>query len=251
MNGRQVVASLAIALALLAAAPGSGAAPALSGITVGRMKVTIMPEYDTQQALVILEGKFADKGRFPAEVRFNLPAGVTKLTDACSLSPEGHHFCQLFEIKSQGAGKVVDIKLPFSDFFIDYQYSPFIVAPGVERKFVHQVAPVYDIATLEIHVQKPLRITEFSVSPGWTAKYEKDGFEYYKYVYEGVKAGQAKDISVAYSKGDTAPSVERRFSAMATPQMFSGRAGEMLLVVGALGLMAVWFLRRKAGGGAR
>ena len=227
-------------------APDSFSAPQLTGLTVGRMKVTVMPEYDTQQALVIMEGKFMSRG-FPAEVRFLVPQEVTKLTDVCSLSPEGHHFCQLFEIKQEGDSKVVDIKLPFSDFFIDFQYSPFKVAPGAERKFVHRVFPVYDTDILEIHIQTPLRISNFSVSPGWTEKYQKDGFEYFKYVYEGVKAGEAKNVEIAYTKGDIAPSVEKKFSAMATPEIFAGHTGEILLALGVLGLVAVWYIRRKSG----
>ncbi|MDH5508782.1 MAG: hypothetical protein OEZ32_00315 [Nitrospinota bacterium] len=217
------------------------------GLVVGRMKVTLMPEYDSSQVLVIMEGKFADKNKFPAEARFGLPMEVTKLTDVCSLSPSGHHFCQLFDIKTEGAEKMVDVKLPYSDFFIDYQYAPFSPIRGAVRKFVHKVPALYAINTLEVHVQKPARAGRFEISPGWVGTYEKEGFEYYKYLFKEVKAGQGKEISVSYSKEDIMPSVEKQFSAMATPGMFAGHTGEILLAIGALGFLGVWVFRRNRG----
>ena len=243
-TGKAQVITLALALAL-------GAWPAQAawekGLVVGRMKVTLMPEYDSSQVLVIMEGKFADKNKFPAEARFGLPLEVTRLTDVCSLSPEGHHFCQLFDIKTEGGEKLVDVKLPYSDFFIDYQYAPFSPIRGAVRRFAHKIPAVYVMNTLEVHVQKPARAGGFEITPGWAGTYEKDGFGYYKYIFKDVKAGENKEITVAYSKQDVQPSVEKKFSAMSTPEMFEGRTGEILLFAGAVGLLGIWALRRKAG----
>jgi len=36
-------------------------------LKIGRMKVSIWPEYDTQGVLVVYEGKFYDRERFPAK----------------------------------------------------------------------------------------------------------------------------------------------------------------------------------------
>ncbi|MDH5679067.1 MAG: hypothetical protein OEZ55_10440 [Nitrospinota bacterium] len=240
------MAFAAMALAFISGVSSAGAAYE-KDLVVGRMKVTLMPEYDSLQVLVIMEGKFADKSRFPAEARFGLPMEVTKLTDVCSLSPGGHHFCQLFDIKTEGGEKMVDVKLPYSDFFIDFQYAPFSPIRGVARKFVHEIPALYAINNLEVHVQKPARAGKFEITPGWAGTYEKEGFEYYKYLFQDIKAGQKTRISVSYSKEDTMPSVEKQYSAMATPEMFSGHTGEILLAVGVLGFLGIWVLRRRAG----
>ena len=142
------------ALAILSASP---VAANDTGLVVGRMKITIMPEYDKPSILVIQEGKFADRTAFPRKVKFILPRQVTKLTDACSLSPGGQHFCQLFDIEKGEENNLVNIKLPFSDFFIDYQYAPFTIKKNSQRKFDYFVHASYDIKTLEVHVQKPYR----------------------------------------------------------------------------------------------
>ena len=156
-----------------------GVAPAAAayekGLVLGRMKVTLMPEYDSRQVLVIMEGKFADKDMFPAEARFGLPMEVTKLTDVCSLSPGGHHFCQLFNIKTEGGEKMVDVKLPYSDFFIDFQYAPFSPIRGAVRKFVHKIPALYAVNTLEVHVQKPARAGRFEITPAGKGHMKKKG----------------------------------------------------------------------------
>jgi len=214
-------------------------------LVIGRMKVTLMPEYDAPAIIIIKEGKFADRTAFPREVNFTLPKGVTKLTDVCSLSPGGHHFCQLFDIKQGNDRNYLDVKLPFSDFFIDYQYTPFQIKQNSRREFSFAVDTSYDINTLEIHVQRPLRSDKFRVTPAAMETYEKDGFKYLKYTYKKVNSGDLKQVRVSYFKKDTAPSVERKFSAMKSPGMFEGRTGEILLVAGMVALGLVVYARRR------
>ncbi len=214
-------------------------------IVVGRMKVTLMPEYDSTAVLVIQEGKFADRTAFPREINFILPKEVLKLTDVCSLSPGGHHFCQLFGIERGKLKNYLNIKLPFSDFFIDYQYAPFTVKQNSQREFTFAVDTKYDINVLEVHVQKPFRVEKFSISPSVMETYKKNGFEYYKYNYRNVKAGEAKTVTVSYFKTDARPSVDMKYSAMISPGVFKGNTGEILLAVGVAALGIIWFLRRR------
>ncbi len=214
-------------------------------LVIGRMKVTLMPEYDAPAIIVIKEGKFADRTAFPTEVNFTLPKGVTKLTDVCSLSPGGHHFCQLFDIKQGDDRNYLDVKLPFSDFFIDYQYTPFQVKENSMREFSFDVDTSYDINTLEIHVQRPLRADKFTITPAPMETYEKDGFKYLKYTYRKVKSGDLRQVTVSYFKKGAAPSVEKKFSAMKSPGMFEGSTGEILLVVGMVALGLAFYARRR------
>lgn len=215
------------------------------GLVIGRMKVTLMPEYDSQSVLVIQEGKFADKTAFPSDVRFTLPIEVTKLTDVCSLSPGGHHYCQIFEIHKTDKNKYINVKLPFSDFFIDYQYAPFTVKKNSQRQFEYAVDTSYAINTLEVHVQQPARSEKFKIEPASYETYGKDDFNYYKYTFNNVKAGDIKLISVSYFKTGTAPSVDIKYSSMKTPEVFEGATGEILLAVGLAALGAIWFARRR------
>ncbi|VAX21388.1 hypothetical protein MNBD_NITROSPINAE01-1501, partial [hydrothermal vent metagenome] len=112
-------------------------------IDIGRMKLTLMPEYDGAGLIVIKEGKFADKSKFPREVTFNIPKGVKKITDVCSLSPGGQHFCQLFDITEGQGTNILNAKLPYSDFFIDFKYSPFEIEENSTRTFTYDLSSQY------------------------------------------------------------------------------------------------------------
>ncbi len=222
-------------------------------LVIGRMKITVMPEYDTKEVLVIEEGKFADLTAFPSEVTFALPDKVTRLTDACSLSPGGQHFCQIYDIESGDDGKYVNLMLPYSDFFIDYKYAPFTAKENSKREFTYNINLFYDAKLLEVHVQKPWRAENFEVTlPGTNLKYEperyeKKGFEYAKYVFKNVKAGDVMKIAVAYYKTDTMPSIDAKYASMIQQEVFARDNGELILGIGilALGLVMVFRLRKR------
>ena len=212
---------------------------------VGRMKVTIMPEYDSQSVLVVQEGKFSDRTAFPQHVKFVIPKGVEKLTDACSLSPGGQHFCQLYDITKGEDRNFVKVGLPYSDFFIDYQYSPFKIKENSKRDFSFSVSTFYDIATLEVSIQVPYRVQDFSVIPVPTEKYMKKDFEYLKYTFTNVNANDEKVFQITYFKEDTRPSVDIKYTSMSTQGFFGKNIGELLLATGIVVLAAVFYLRRK------
>lgn len=210
---------------------------------IGRMKVTIMPEYESQSVLVTQEGKFIDRTVFPSYVRFNLPKEVKALTDACSLSPKGQHFCQVYDIVSKGDKSWVDIGLPYPDFFVDYKYVPFKIKENSKREFSYSVECEYDIKTLEVHIQKPYRVKDFSVTPASSEHYEKRDFEYTKYVFKNVKAGEMKNFKIAYYKSDTEPSVDIMYRGRMQAGVFEENSGELLLGAGVLLLGIILYLR--------
>lgn len=241
-----IKAVLAFVMATAAVPSLSFAVEADKPLTVGRMKITIMPEYDSPAVLVVQEGKFADKDAFPRQARFTLPKEVTRLTDVCSLSPGGHHFCQIFTLHYEKDFSYIDIKLPYSDFFIDYQYAPFTVKPASARDFTFNLHADYAISLLEVHVQEPLGAKDFAVEPLTQDRYEKDGFSYSKYVLKDINAGETKSFRVKYYKQRAAPSVDEKFSAMLTPGIFKGMTGETLLGVAVAGIIAITLIRRRS-----
>ena len=214
-------------------------------LKIGRMKVTIMPEYDSQSVLVVQEGKFADRTMFPKHVTFSIPQGVDKLTDACSLSPGGQHFCQLYDIAKGDARNFVKIGLPYSDFFIDYKYSPFPIKENSKREFTFSVFTYYDIETLEVDIQRPYRVKDFTITPSSEETYTKKDFEYTKYTFNDVKAEEEKVFNISYFKEDTRPSVDIKYESMSTQGFFDENIGELLLGAGILALAALFYLRRK------
>lgn len=206
-----------------------------SDLKIGRMKVSIWPEYDTQGILVTYEGKFFDRDRFPAKAAFILPKGVKELTDACSLSPKGQHFCQLYDVSQKGYHSEVVLKLPYPDFFIDFQYNP--LGRREKREFDYTVHSPYPIGTLEVNIQQPLRSSDFSVSPVSSRESQDKGFKYVHYTYEDVPEGKEIGFRVSYRKEDSRPSVDIKFSPMSEPATLSSNRGLVILAAGGLLLL--------------
>src|SRR3989338_5565108 len=181
-------------------------------LKIGRMKVSIMPEYESSDVLVIYEGKFADKDAFPNQVTFTLPKGVTKLTDVCSLSPGGQHFCQLYNIVNKGEYNETSVKLPYADFFIDFKYSPFNIKSGrFLRDFEYIIKSIYPVDILEVSIQEPLRTKDFELFPKPLNKVSKKDLNYYNYTLKDVKQGQDIKFKIKYIKEDNRPSVDIKF----------------------------------------
>lgn len=205
-------AFLAAALVLTAAGPSTG-----KELETGRLRVAVWPEYDSKGVLFIYDGRFKDEGAFPATARFLIPKGAV-ISDACSLSPKGTHFCQLYEKKSAGDADEVTLKLPYPNFYLSFHTDPFGSAgPGGKRELAHTIRTSYRTETLEVDVQSPLRAEGFKViSPGGIRTSEKNGYTHYEAAFKDVAKGAAIDLRLEYRKKDSRPSVDIKYSPMSS-----------------------------------
>jgi hypothetical protein len=184
-------------------------------LKIGRMKVSVWPEYDTPGVLVVYEGRFADKDAFPAQITFIFPKGVTRLTDACSLSPKGQHFCQIYDIEKKGDYNQVSMNMPYGNFFIDFQYDPF--KGGKDKSFEYVIQSKYEIMNLEVNIQQPLRSSDFTIAPA-SSKQTRDGdFIQYNYSIKDITANQGVRFKINYIKEDNNPSIDIKFGGMSKP----------------------------------
>ncbi|MBI5682601.1 MAG: LPXTG cell wall anchor domain-containing protein [Deltaproteobacteria bacterium] len=220
-------------------------------LSIGRMRVSIWPEYDDPGVLVIYDGRFKDDTSFPAEAVFYIPKGAS-ISDACSLSPKGQHFCQLKKKKNAGDVDEVRLKLPFPNFYLSFHVNPFkeeAKGKGQRAKgrkaFDYIVKTTHAIDKLEVDIQKPLRAEDFKITPQSTEKRGFKGFEHYDYVYENVQEGQEIKFNVSYAKNDSQPSQDIKYSRMTEPKVFGSpfeerkRFSRTMLLAGIAGLLVL------------
>lgn len=225
-----------------------------SDLAIGRMRAAIWPEYDDPSILVIYDGRFRDEGAFPAETIFFLPKGSV-ISDACSLSPKGQHFCQLYRQKTVGDKDEVRLKLPYPNFYLSFHINLFQYGHEGQKAFTYSINVNHNIGKLEIDIQRPLRADGFKILPQSSDISEKKGFEHYGYVLENVPKGKILDFKIEYVKKDNMPSVDIKYSPMAGPKIFDSayenprRMYIILYVVGALGFVLVigllWFVFKR------
>ncbi|MBI3397698.1 MAG: hypothetical protein HY026_00410 [Deltaproteobacteria bacterium] len=224
-----------------------------SDLSIGRMRVAVWPEYDDPGILVIYDGRFKDEGLFPAETTFLVPKNAA-ISDACSLSPKGQHFCQLYKQKNAGDADEVRLKLPYPNFYLSFHINPF-KEKKESKDFTYTVHMNHAADKLEVDIQRPLRAEAFKATPQASEVSEKKGFEHYLYLFENVSKGKAVDFKVEYVKKDSKPSIDIKYSPMSGPKTWSSpyetprRVSAILYTAGVLGLLLVigllWFVFKK------
>ncbi len=229
-----------------------------STLEIGRMRVAIWPEHDDPGILVIYDGRFVDKGSFPAKTTFMLPKGAV-ISDACSLSPRGQHFCQLFKQESVGDSEKVDLKLPYPNFYLSF-HLPSQWEKGAERKWTHTVRVSHAVKKLEIDLQEPLRTEGFSVTPKAEEVEVVKDFTHHRYSFADQRPGARLPLEISYKKRDDRPSVDIKYSRMSesggvkakiAPHEERGRFMIALYALAGMGLLLVagllWVLLAKKG----
>lgn len=191
---------------------------------IGRMKVAIMPEYDDPSVLAIYDGKFEDVSSYPIKTSFLIPKGSV-ISDACSLSHEGQHFCQLYKTVNRGEHDEVSLLLPYPNFYLSF-HTPRFDVKGERKEFDYLIKANHPVKIMEVDIQQPLRSAEFTISPpGSAALSEKSGtisvikgFNHFTYKLEGISKGQESAFKINYIKSDPNPSVDIKYTSMKSPQ---------------------------------
>ncbi len=187
-------------------------APAEDGLSIGRMRVMIWPEYDDPSVLVVYDGRFDDDSKFPTITDFFIPKGAI-INDICSLSPGGQHFCQLFDVSEGEAYDTVHLSLPFSNFYVSFHLDP-VDLETAKRRIDYVIRANHPIGSMEVDIQQPLRSTEFAISPsGGKASMEKD-FNHFNYTLEDIAKGDARVFKIGYVKESREPSVDVKYASM-------------------------------------
>ncbi|MCP4326945.1 MAG: hypothetical protein GY791_00700 [Alphaproteobacteria bacterium] len=185
---------------------------ATDGLSIGRMRVMIWPEYDDPSVLVVYDGRFSDDSKFPTTTDFFIPKGAI-INDICSLSPDGQHFCQLYEVSEGERHDTAHLSLPFSNFYLSFHHAP-IDVEAAERRIEYVIKANHPIGSMEVDIQQPLRSTNFAISPSGGETYSEKDFDHFTYTLEDIAKGEDRVFKIGYIKETKEPSVDVKFASM-------------------------------------
>ena len=189
-------------------------------LSIGRMRVSIWPEHDDPSLLAIYDGRFEDVSSYPIKTSFLVPRGSV-ISDACSLSHEGQHFCQLYKTTNKGDYDEVNLVLPYPNFYLSF-HTPQFNTQNEQREFSYQIKANHPIKSMEIDIQQPLRSTEFKILPAKNAVLSQKeesislvkGFKHFAYTMDDIAASQESVFKLNYIKSDPKPSVDIKYVSM-------------------------------------
>lgn len=248
---RRVGISLFLIVLTLFFSVRPGYAEANPPLQITSVIAQVMPEYDTQDVLVIYAINYSNQSGkdYNGEVRFAVPKGTSNnivLENTSGSKGNDSHIPVKVEDKGEYAELVWNptqsIKANESyPIHLEYYFNPL---PGTGKKeFTYRLFPSADIGQVQVNVYQPLKATEFQMEPvGNLVKKDSEGFNIYSLNPASLKKGQNFDVKISYTKTDSEPSLK---PPSATQQAASGSTESgslssmavMLPMVGMLGLV--------------
>lgn len=232
--GNLVLPAMAFVILSILPVPTASAEEPLS---INKMKVQVMPEYDEPRVLVISQGDFNGPAEFNKKVSFKLPKGAN-VTEVCGLKkPNDEHLCQLYETAQADDGLILTYNLPVRDFYFEYYYNP--VQGSGPRDIDYSFIGTYKLDSLELEVQQPLRSTDFKLQPEANQVSEAGEFKHYTYTLTNVEPDKGIGLKISYTKQDSNPSVAKVKQGTAPSSAGGPEMGTVALVVGIVAVLAI------------
>lgn len=272
MMNRNPLLAAALVLAIGVAGCDRGANKPVGGIadgtdrTIGRMKVSVMPEYDDPGVLIVYDGRFAEASGYPVRTSFFIPKGSV-ISDACSLSHEGQHFCQLYKTVNRGTYDEVSLVLPYPNFYLSF-HTPRLEARSGAKNIDYRLKVNNAVRSLEFDFQQPLRSSDFRIQlPSGAVPLRAEesgslvqGFQHQGYKIQDLGAQQEVAFQVQYHKDDPQPSVDIKYTTAAmrdsqtVTSSYDTQRSVKLVIYGVFGAgllvllgLGAWYLRARRG----
>ena len=241
--------------------------PSLSSFTldgetqdIDNLEITMWPEFDRLETLVIYQISLPSDLTLPAEVRIPVPSSYGEPAAAAYRDAGGNLVLADHQQEDHGDWSVLRVETESPFVWVEFYEDLWL--EGGQRAFTFPWPGGVELDTLSYTVQLPAAGSEMRVSPGGTFGPGEDGLVYYSGSLGSVPASAPAQISFSYANpsGTLTKDAETPPQIIERPQDTSGGTPglESLLpyVLGAFGLLLVvggaWlFYRGRKDKGAR
>ena len=183
-------------------------------LTVTSAEISVMPEYDTSDVLVLYALRYVNNSDEPyaGEIRFPVPKETTNNIVKEDIPNSDSHLNVRVEDHGDYAELVwtpagaIEPKASYP-IHLEYYYNPL---PGTgEKTFEYRFIAPTAVEKASIGVLQPLKATDFKMDPsGIMMGQTSDGFNTYGLDRSGLKPGDEIKFTVSYKKDDPNPSVK-------------------------------------------
>ncbi len=200
---RRFFLNLVLGLAFLA-----GSVQAQETPTLSTLELSLWPEFDRPEMLVIYRGLFATGTPLPVAAEFRIPARAGQPTAVAYVGEGGQRFNLPSTTRVEGDWLVVSFELPTLGFQLEY-YDALAVDPAGQREYAYTHTADYPITELSVDIQVPPDAQAFALDPAADAVVqEADGLTYHLVKTGSLVQGETRSWTVTYQKTGSALTIE-------------------------------------------
>ncbi len=132
--------------------------------TLSTLEISLWPEYDRAEVLVIYRAQFAEGTSLPVPVEVRLPPNIGQPHAVAFVDEGGQRFNQQYTTRVEGDWLVVSFELSTRAFQLEY-YAPLAVDASGTREFTFNYTADYAIDAMSLEAQVPPSAQGFALDP--------------------------------------------------------------------------------------
>jgi hypothetical protein len=184
--------------------------------TLSSLEISLWPEYDRPDLLVIYRGQFAEDTPLPMQVDLRLPPGVAQPHAVAFVGQDEQRFNQEYTTRVEGDQVVVSFELSTLSFQLEY-YAPFPVAASGQREYTYSYTADYAVSTLNLEVQVPPTADAFAIEPPADSTIQGSAGLTYEIVEAGsLSQGETESWTFRYQKSGSELTTDSQAPAQTT-----------------------------------
>jgi hypothetical protein len=185
-------------------------------ISLSSLDISLWPEFDRPEVLVIYRGVVADETSLPAPLEIYIPARVGQPTAVAYVDVGGQRFNQQYTTRVEGEWLVVSFELAASGFQLEY-YDAMSIDSSGKREYTYTYAADYSVSAMTVDVQEPPTAEAFELDPpADSVAQQTDGLTYHLFEVEDLEQGEKRTWTFRYQK-DNADLTAGALGPAATP----------------------------------
>ena len=178
--------------------------------TVGfdTLDVSVWPEYDTPNVLVIYKIALAPQTSLPVDVTLRMPANVGKISalavgnTADTVSDSG------VDSKFTPGSDFAQVTVKATGRFLQVEYyDPDLIKSNNLRQYTYTWLGDNSVTNFLFEFRQPLQSTNLTIDPALTnTVVDADGFQFSEFKQAGIKVGQKLAFNIKYQRNTDSPS---------------------------------------------
>jgi hypothetical protein len=223
--------------------------------TLSSLEISLWPEFDRPEMLVIYRGTFAPDTPLPVSVEIRIPASVGQPSAVAYVGEGDERLNQQYTTRQEGDSLVIAFQLATLGFQVEY-YDTLPIDSEGRREYSFSYTADYPVESLTLGFQEPPTAQAYTLEPSAdSVAAAADGLTYYSVEAGPLAQGETKSWVLTYEKADTALTInsltQQQPTAAAVPPAATGNDNSTVLIflvafvaVVAVGATAFWLGRR-------